>query len=1169
MSQSFWKVALASGEVEGFSVVNSSELEVVVHSENVSCFGMQDGVIHLDILGSNPPFSILWNDGVQAEFKSNLSPGMYSVSVTDEEGCSFQQEILIQEPNILNANFVLEHLSCHGSADGQVFIQASGGTPPYLFQLTDSDFQNDPLFENLTAGDYLVTVLDANGCTFTDQVVIEEPGALEVSVDQVSPACLGMQSGSISVFLSGGSGGDYVFSLDGGEFQTAPLFDQLEAGMYELEVKDENGCQWIQNVDIQAPPPFEVELIVLQPTCSVYPDGAIQVLTEETYGQPVFSINGGEFQGDPGFEGLHPGNYQVVVLDESGCEVIISSSLDNPASVVPEISGPVAVCEGDSVVLSVTGNFEQFFWSTGESGNSIVALEAGHFEVTAVDDEGCWGVAGYDVGSIPIPEVQMLGDSVLCVNETSVLTLNGSFLSQIWSDGMTGDSMYVDLPGIYSANIEFAPGCWMERSMEIKPNEIPPVIISGSLTFCEDGSTQLFTNDNYNSFLWSDGSTNPQLEVSDAGIYHLTVIDSNGCSSSDTVLVEISDFIMPEILGAPGLCVGDSLELSLQGSYDHYLWSTGATESSIWIKQPGIYSVTIQNGSSCFGEDSISIAAYPEVDVEITGNTAFCYPEVSTLATTVNYENYLWSDGTNGANLNINQSGSYAVTVTDENGCEGNDFVIVDQLLPAMTHVQMDLCAGDTMAFANQLVFSSGYYIDTLVNGAVNGCDSIIFLQVELIETVSDSLLVMIPEGEEYYFGGHLLNQSGEYLDTLTSENTFCDSIVRLLLEVIEIPIIYDTLHFITCENESVEFNGMNYAESGIYQDTIFGSSIWESDSVFMIQVENIPNDTTLLKYQLCSGDSIFINGQWISEDAIIRDTLLNEYGCDSMVITTVVFADLNLNIELIQPVFCHGDSTAIIEAVVSSSELEYDLFWSTGDQNSTIEGLPAGDYQVLASNDIGCMAADSIRIEQPKPIKAIWETQLDCKNPGQAFLNVLSVTGGTPPYLYSLANNQFQSEPKFLVESPSSQNLLIEDAFGCIEQYEKIEIDRELDVDIILEDPRIMAGDTILLETYANFDPVAVHWEGSPFLSCWDCYEPLAFPEETTAFTVSMLTKDSCWVDAQLTVFVDQRIDVYIPTAFSPNGDGINDYFTIFAGSQVGKIQLLDIFRPVGESCF
>ncbi|KAA3641161.1 MAG: gliding motility-associated C-terminal domain-containing protein [Bacteroidetes bacterium] len=390
-----------------------------------------------------------------------------------------------------------------------------------------------------------------------------------------------------------------------------------------------------------------------------------------------------------------------------------------------------------------------------------------------------------------------------------------------------------------------------------------------------------------------------------------------------------------------------------------------------------------------------------------------------------------------------------------------------------------------------------------------------------------------------------------------------------LVLEVVEIPIIYDTLHLITCENEGVDFNGITYVESGIFLDTIFSNSIWESDSVFMLQIEIIPGNVTPIEHQLCTGDSIFINGQWFSEDIILRDTLLNAYGCDSLVITSLVFADLNVKIEQIQPVFCHGDSTAIIEAVVSSSEQEYEVFWSTGDQNITIEDLPAGNYQVVVSDDFGCKATDSIQVEQPKSIKASWETQLDCNNPGKAFLNVLSVSGGTPPYLYSLANHQFQSEHNFLVESPSYQNLLIEDVFGCIENYENIEIDSELEVEIILEAPWIRAGDTIFLETIANFAPIDVHWDYSPFLSCLECFEPLAFPEETAGFTVSMQTKDSCWVDAHVTIFVDQRIDVYIPTAFSPNGDGINDYFAIFGGSQVNKILLLEIFDRWGNLVF
>ncbi|MCB0650115.1 MAG: choice-of-anchor L domain-containing protein, partial [Saprospiraceae bacterium] len=438
-----------SGSVSGTGTVTINDLAMSASVADNFCFGQNAGSITLEISGGDPPYVVDWSNGAgNVWIQTDLPAGNYPVSVMDAGGCMIEETFIIEAPSPLEVDFAVQSISCFGANDGSLTILPSGGDPPYSYSINDIAFQNEPTFGNLTAGGYEIHLKDAHDCQIDGFVFIDEPALLAVSVEYESPVCLGMHDGYILVNATGGSG-DYRYRLDEGVLQNDPLFADLPAGYYTLEVSDTQGCQEVFMIDLVSSPPFLTSLILTPSTCPGVPEGVIEVVTAGALGQPVYSLNGNAYQEVNVFSELSAGTYVISVMDESGCVVTLEALLTEPEWPAPEITGNAQMCTGTTQELSIIGS-DQYYWSTGAQGNLTVIVEGGHYEVTIVDENGCLSFADFWVEEIPEPVVQIIGDNILCPGETSLLTLNENFEEVIWSDGTSGSAFEVLTPGTVS-----------------------------------------------------------------------------------------------------------------------------------------------------------------------------------------------------------------------------------------------------------------------------------------------------------------------------------------------------------------------------------------------------------------------------------------------------------------------------------------------------------------------------------------------------------------------------------------------------------------------------------------------------------------------------------------------------------------------------------------------
>jgi hypothetical protein len=200
----------------------------------------------------------------------------------------------------------------------------------------------------------------------------------------------------------------------------------------------------------------------------------------------------------------------------------------------------------------------------------------------------------------------------------------------------------------------------------------PTPSISGATTFCSGSSTTLSAGAGYSAYLWSTGATTQGINVNTTGTFTVTVTNSSGCTGSATAATTANANPTPSISGNTTFCQGSSTTLSAGSGYSAYLWSNGATTSSINVSTAGTFTVTVTNASGCTGSTSATTTVNSNPTPSISGATSFCLGNSTTLSAGAGFSAYLWSNGATTSSINVSTAGTFTVTVTNASGCTGS-----------------------------------------------------------------------------------------------------------------------------------------------------------------------------------------------------------------------------------------------------------------------------------------------------------------------------------------------------------------------------------------------------------------------------------------------------------------------------------------------------------------
>ncbi|MDX1666181.1 MAG: gliding motility-associated C-terminal domain-containing protein, partial [Saprospiraceae bacterium] len=298
--------------------------------------------------------------------------------------------------------------------------------------------------------------------------------------------------------------------------------------------------------------------------------------------------------------------------------------------------------------------------------------------------------------------------------------------------------------------------------------------------------------------------------------------------------------------------------------------------------------------------------------------------------------------------------------------------------------------------------------------------------------------------------------------------------------------------------------------------------------------------------------------------------TVTDADGCkdEASAVLTQPEAPVRASIQLDKPVSCFGGSDGALRAVGEGPGVSFSYLWEDGQRQAQRSGLEGGTYSVTVSNEKGCVDSSSFALPQPDPIQATLEiTDLTCRDPdfGGA-ISLSSTTGGRGGYRYSLDGLFFQQFPIFENLAAGSYDVRVRDSLSCEAEFSATVMPPpDLRVDLG-GDINLRLGDSIRIRAEANSDDLEYEWRPPEIAEGVSGGEIVLRPFQNTVVSVEVTdTLTFCTAADRIFVTVDKTRRVYIPNAFSPNGDGQNDIFMIYGGPGLVKVKRLAIYSRNG----
>ncbi len=507
---------------------------------------------------------------------SGLSSGVYSITVTETNGCSATQNFTLNGNSISLNLDGFNHVTC-GSQNGSISLSATGGTMPYEFNI---GFGNSPsgFFPNLLGGIYNITLTDAEGCTDNVVVILDDPGVPSFSMINVIPENCGNTDGSFEISVNGGTP---PFTYNDGSGQTTnPVYSNLNSGAYNIVVTDNNGCSASQVFTLN-------ENIVglnianfTNASCGQN-DGSITVTTTGGTAPYNFDIGNGATTNSV-FSNLAGGNYNITLTDNNGCVAVQSQTIQSSngpsfsfSNIAPETCGQL---DGS---FTVNGNGGQipytFDIGNGPSfGNVFSNLSEGTYQVTLTDDNQCTSVQPITIGGSTGPTL-IIGDvfheSCGGANGAiSVVAIGGVPTYEYdFGNGPTNSNSIMNASaGNYTVSVTDINGCTSQvNAVILNLGDAPNANYTYSNNLLTINFSEMFANGDTYAWNFGDGNTSTQSSPSHTystnGNYQVCLTVTNGCGSDtncEIVAVSEPENVVFNISQANG-DVGDTVYLSM------------------------------------------------------------------------------------------------------------------------------------------------------------------------------------------------------------------------------------------------------------------------------------------------------------------------------------------------------------------------------------------------------------------------------------------------------------------------------------------------------------------------------------------------------------------------------------------------------------------------------
>jgi len=679
---------------------------IVTHNP---CYGDSLGTITIgNLTGGVVPITYSWSNGDTSLIPGtfNLPFGFYQLHIEDANECAISvANIEVTQPPILNVSYLPAEASCFGYSDGSITVSISGGTGPGTYKLNNVLLTgNDTIISNLSAGQYLYTILDSNNCVRPqDTSIVDEPAVLEIDTAMITNVlCHGWHTAAIDLTVIGGSQPyDYQWTGPGGPYTTADL-NNIAAGNYFIDILDLNLCPLSLSYNITEPStPITANLVIS--SVILCNDSAGDINLSVIGGTPSYTFQWSNASTDEDLLNIGSGTYEVTILDATGvCDTTATITLTEPTEIsqsplpFPIITDLQCYQDGlGSIDLLIIGGTPQysFLWDNGETTEDINNLSAGTYVITVTDDNGCPYIESFIVEEPDLLEATYVEAHVDCFGNSTGeidITVSGGTLqySYDWSNLTSNDDLLNIPSGTYDVMITDAHNCKDSASVNInEPTEIIFTVNSidlicnnefeGEILIAASGGTPGYNYSIDGEATYSNGSDFLNLEAAN---YSVWIKDANGCKKNQTVVLNqpIGFSTIDDIQNIEG-CNGDatgSINFTISGNTPpySYSWSNNESTSSISGIVVGNYEVTVSDANSCEMTYSYFVSEPEAIFLDYDIQLASCEEKNDGAITTMVIGGtapyyYQWGTGETSSDIFYLSKGQYSLSVSDSKGC--------------------------------------------------------------------------------------------------------------------------------------------------------------------------------------------------------------------------------------------------------------------------------------------------------------------------------------------------------------------------------------------------------------------------------------------------------------------------------------------------------------------
>ncbi|MEZ4886891.1 MAG: gliding motility-associated C-terminal domain-containing protein [Chitinophagales bacterium] len=1140
-----------------------------------------------------------WQDGSTNPSFEVTEAGTYSVTIT-QDGCKGADDVIVFFNPL--PTFSLEEVA--PLCEGETFTLTAPESDAYEWQ----DGSTNPSFEVTEAGTYSVTITQS-GCTSSDDVTISFNPPLVFDLGEPPTLCDG-ESYTITAPES-----DAYEWQDG---STNPIFEVTEAGTYSVTIT-QNGCTGSDDIEISF---NELPIVDLGEDISLCEGQSITLdATPENVADATFLWSDNSTGSN--IEVSAEGTYSVTVTSgncSSSDEVTVSFNA-NPTI---NLGNDQTLCEGETLVLDATVGGATYEWQDGSTNPTFEVTEAGTYSVT-VDLEGCILEGSITIDFNPLPAIDLGEDQTICENETVTLNATTPNATYEWQDGSTNPTFEATEEGIYLVEIT-VNGCTAMDEIGVTQIILPPIDLGEDVSACEGETLQIGVDGVFPAiviFGWQDNTSGQYYEVTESGTYTLTA-SINQCMVTDEITVSFNEIPIVDLGAGLSICEGETtiLDATHVDASATYLWNTNATTPMIDVQASGTYSVTV-TVNDCSSSDAIEVIVNELPQMDLGEDLTFCEGESFTLDATpsnVTGATYEWQDGSNAATFEAVVSGIYSVTVT-ANGCGimdeitltfnalpdvdlGNDLTLCDGEV-----LQLDATVADAGAVyewqdgsANPTfeVTEAGTYSVTVT---VNGCSSsdeinVNFDELGIIDLGADATLC---EGESLVLDATTPNATYVWQDDST--NPTFEVIEAGTYSVIvsvgactlqgSIEVVYNPLPTVDlgenqriCEGESVVLDAttanatyewqdgstdptFETSDAGIYSVTIDVNGCTATDFIEVERIE-LPSIDLGEDQTLCEGLILGLNISGNYPDAIFewqdgtlgQEYLISEAGTYSVSVSigdcmvseelTVTFNEVP-SLTLEDVTLCEGETRTLTPFAGDSGTAVYQ--WSNGLTDASIEVGESGVYAVTVM-DNGCTSMTEAEvIFDAAPIIDLGQDTTLCVGE-----SLVLEAPAADTYLWQ------DGSVNASLEVTESGLYSVEARAGTCVLTGEIRVDFAAVPTVDLGDDVLLCeGEGVVLQPQVT-NGVFFEWQDGSNGVELAVIEAGEYSLEVRGDLDRCMASDAVLVEYEVCDF--ETFGITVVNAFSPNGDGVNDEFRVWATEQPDEFYCA-IFNRWGQKVF